>query len=237
MGRHNPKEGAMGQLIATWKWCVHGQVELNDTDQKTIEEQQSEAEKLSNEIEKKEQLKSQLRNEIVRMSDAEGNPLPGNEVVWRKKMIKYTILDDAITKLLTDYRLWEQIVATSEHVNLVRGNHQLHQRTRDLQQRLTRAIETQHDMPELQVELDGHLAEHKQKLDVAENATVAFRSLMDPGDIESYKQTVKQWKSAESISKPAYDMGLFESEANAASAPPKKKKKPKSLLVDSNFNG
>lgn len=226
----------MGQLIATWKWCVHGQVELNDKDAKTIEEQEQEADKLSTEIEKKEQEKLALRNEIVRMSDADGNPLSGNEVVWRKKMIKYTILDDAINKLLADYRLWEQIVATSRHVNLVRGNQQLYERTQLLQRRLTQAIESQQNIPDLQAELSGQLAEHKQQLEVAENATVAFRSLMDPGDIEQYRQTVKQWKSNESSSKPVYDMGLFES-PNAAAPPSaaKKKKKPKSLL-DSNFN-
>lgn len=187
----------MGQLIAAYHWCIHGQVVLNDSDHDTVTEQRSEASKLADAISAKEQGRATLQKEIMRLSDSDGQPLLGNEAMWKLKMIDYTIADEAIKLLISDYRIWARMASNSEHIQLVKGNEELHERTRKLQEKFKSVIAKNEDLPELHSQVDSQLTEHKKALDVAETAGLTFKSLMDPGDASQFSETVRKWKKAE----------------------------------------
>lgn len=186
----------MGQLVAAYHWCIHGQVPLNDSDRVTMENQRQEANKLATAISTKEQERASLQQEIMRLSDSDGQPLLGNESTWKLKMIDYMIVDDAAKRLISDYRIWARMASNSEHVQLVRGNEELYQRTKDLQEKFKQVIAKNEDLPDLHSQVDSQLTEHKKTLDVAESADLTFKSLMDPGDANQFSETVKRWKKS-----------------------------------------
>lgn len=186
----------MGQLVTYYNYCVHGQVALNDTDQSTIEEQKEHASHLQDSITKKEAERVELRRAIMKMSDNKGKPLPGNESTWKMALIKYNVLTTAITRLLSDFQQWEQMAALSEHTQLVKGNQQLHKKSKELQRKLQEMIASHEDLPIKSSETESQLEEHKRAIDVSEAASLSFRSLAET-DVEDFSSMVQQWKQEE----------------------------------------
>ena len=187
----------MGQLAAMYQYCVHGVVQFDDADHMTMQQQISEASKLADAISEKEQKRVQIQQEIMRMSDEKGQPLPRSEGMWRVKVIDYKTVQGSIDRLLRDYRLWAQIAENSQHLQLVKGNQELYQKTKEQIEKLKLAISSHHDLPELHSEVDGKLEEHKKNLDISETANLTFKSLMDTGDVDKFSDTVRSWKDSD----------------------------------------